>query len=943
MMIQSNEISLALKDTDAMKRIRVSVPNTKDGEISHVAMGVTMDGPVQKETGNGTSVYTEADAKQLNIEGVLPSDGAKMSPADFISQCMTGEDAQALLEEETPLEEYTSSQLERALHRVKEQRREHSEAVEQQAEQEREEQREMEEAAAQSIAEQQVSSRVKEQMQQSGLPATTENAIRLSHAMKMTAEIGSFSSAAMKFFVAQNFSITPEHIQASVAGGQAMGDEFGNAVEESGFEDIEQQVKEMLSKDGNEVDEVSMETAKWLYDNHLPVTGETVQTCRQMKELKEVGEEVLCARIADNMADGVPAEKANLLKFSVAEALTKKRQLEEIRLTMSVEAIRNMSAKGIPMDISRLENLVEELREQEQQARQALMEELQISGMEEQEDLLNDTIQAAKHVLDAPAPFFGKVMQDSEKESLQTLSSKAIVYTEEFSKIQHHYESVGTEVRRDLGDSMRKAFQNVDDILEDLSLEITWQNQRAVRSLAYNQMALTEENIVRMKEYDSRVTSLMKDLQPPVVAELIKRNINPLELTLDELSDRVHEIQSEIGQDDISFSKYLWKLDHQKAVSPEERQTMIGIYRLLDKIEKSDGAVVGQLMKEGRELSFESLLSAVRSRQKAGMDVQIDDEFGGLENLVESGTSISDQIQAAYQQNLVKQLRKEISPSVLQNLQEEDLSLEQLLELCRQEDTQEADYYEEMAQNYREIMSAHQERIQQFLSALELPDTIANIHCVQEYLKQGSREIKNMWEPEQSEEILDALDEPDKLDGVLESVEEKQKKRLLELGEKDDIKYEDLRNISRMNQRISFYGSLRKYQMYEIPIFTEQGITTCNVTIQSQGNDKKGMVEIAMESPEFGKLQASFRVSGNHVKGFVTIANGEQVGTCQRRMEQLEKDLEEKGYTMDRSNLIAGKRDSLPLGDKAEGAKNKDLYRIAKTFIVVMSRKDEVV
>ena len=108
MVIESNKISLTLQDTDAMKNIGVSVPNAKDGDISRVSRGVTMDGLVHKEAGNATSVYTEAEARQYKEqEVVLPTD-SQMSPADFISRCTTGEDAKAVSDEGTPLEEYTS-------------------------------------------------------------------------------------------------------------------------------------------------------------------------------------------------------------------------------------------------------------------------------------------------------------------------------------------------------------------------------------------------------------------------------------------------------------------------------------------------------------------------------------------------------------------------------------------------------------------------------------------------------------------------------------------------------------------------------------------------------------------------------------------------------------------------------------------------------------------
>ena len=929
MVIESNKISLTLQDTDAMKNIGVSVPNAKDGDISRVSRGVTMDGLVHKEAGNATSVYTEAEARQYKEqEVVLPTD-SQMSPADFISRCTTGEDAKAVSDEGTPLEEYTSSQLDRAISRIKQERREKEDAIEHQVDREREEAEAIDEAAVQNAAREQVSSQIQAQMQQSGLPVTSENMMRLSHAIEMAAGIHSFSEGSMKFFISQNLSVTPENISGSMYSVQGEQAEAA-ATEESTFAEVEEQVRDVLSEYGVEPDEETLETAKWLYDNNLPVTLEHVKTCEKLAELKETDSEVLTARIIDSMADGVRPEKANLLKISVAEAITARRQLEEIRLSMSIEAVRNMSAKGIDLDISNLKQIVDELRVQEQQAKEAMLQETGLPVTDENKQLMSDTIQAAKQVLAAPAPFLGEAMEAQDTDTLRQLSEKAVNFTDSFARAEQSYEAVGTEVRRDLGDSIQKAFTNVDSILLDLNMECTAQNQRAVRSLAYNQIPLTEENIVRMKEYDTRITSLMETMKPPVVAELIRRGINPLEISLDEL-----------GAEDIAFSKYIWKLEHQKAITPEERETMIGVYRLLDKIEKSDGAAAGQLMKEGRELSLQSLLSAVRTRRDSGMDVQIDDDFGGLEQTIANSTSISEQIQSAYRKQVARQLRECLSPEVLREYAEEDMTLEQLLELSRSSVGEEAEYYQQMVSEWQETLSGAQEQVKQFLAQLDLPDTMANLQLAQNFLKQGNKDFTTYWEPEDSGEILEAMEQPEQLDEVYEALDKRHEEALAKVREKDDIEYVDIHSMAMMNNRISFYGKLRNYQMYEVPVITEQGVTTCNVTVQSDASQKKGTVEIVMESFEFGRLQASFKLSGNRIKGFVTVADKEQVANCQTRMDEFEKDLEERGFTMDGNSLIAGSRDSLLIGDRAEGAKNTDLYRIAKTFIIAMSRKDD--
>ena len=67
MVISTNKISLTFDDTEKMEKIGVSVPNAKEGGISHISPGASMDCTVQ-EAGKNHIVYTEAEARQLHTE-----------------------------------------------------------------------------------------------------------------------------------------------------------------------------------------------------------------------------------------------------------------------------------------------------------------------------------------------------------------------------------------------------------------------------------------------------------------------------------------------------------------------------------------------------------------------------------------------------------------------------------------------------------------------------------------------------------------------------------------------------------------------------------------------------------------------------------------------------------------------------------------------------------
>ena len=166
-------------------------------------------------------------------------------------------------------------------------------------------------------------------------------------------------------------------------------------------------------------------------------------------------------------------------------------------------------------------------------------------------------------------------------------------------------------------------------------------------------------------------------------------------------------------------------------------------------------------------------------------------------------------------------------------------------------------------------------------------------------------------------------------------------KELVERRESDDITYDEITWQNQMSRLFTFHGVMRRCQVYEVPILTEFGITTCNITIREGVEKEKGSIEIAMNSKEFGRLQASFKVKEKKVNGFVTVEDETSVSSCQERMDAFEKELEEIGFTMDGNTLITGQRTSLSVGDKKEGAKNQDLYRIARLFVVTMNRKDD--
>ena len=71
-----------------------------------------------------------------------------------------------------------------------------------------------------------------------------------------------------------------------------------------------------------------------------------------------------------------------------------------------------------------------------------------------------------------------------------------------------------TAPRADLGDSIKTAFRNIDELLRENSMEVTPDNRRAVRILGYNSMEITEENINAVKEADAMLNRVLSRMTP---------------------------------------------------------------------------------------------------------------------------------------------------------------------------------------------------------------------------------------------------------------------------------------------------------------------------------------------------------------------------------------------------------------------------------------------
>lgn len=704
--------------------------------------------------------------------------------------------------------------------------------------------------------------------------------------------------------------------------------------------------------------EATAEDIVTLESDNMPVTIENLS-------------KLIAARGKDGAASQASANKAldnQITDSREARLVTAQRKLEEARLSMTAEANLSLIKKGVSIDTEPIERVVELLKQQENKYYGALFGESSVEASDDRVRMYNNVCDIFNQMKQQPAYVLTLESSDDTVYELYT-AGKAMKQSLEAAS---GYETLMTSPRADMGDSISKAFQNVDDILKELQIETSESNRRAVRILAYNSTNITEENIKQIKSIDEQVQRAFSDMTPAVTLEMIKRGISPLDMSMSDISDTARQIKSENHDErDEKFSEFLWKLEKKNEISEEERDSYIGIYRLISQVEQSDGAVIGSLVNQGADITMKNLLTAVRVRGKSAMDYKVDDTFAGVDS-VSSGIKIDSQIESAYHTNCLRDVLDTLSPEKMEFVQYDswlDMTPEQLRQAVYEANEDNAlseQYATEQLRQFNQAVSVP-ENVYAFLEKYDVKTTAVNLMAASRLMKNPSEAVRNLWERGDSATARALLDET--LRRFSESV--KNPKELAQAQETladtaehvmDSMIIEDrhtgsidLRQMKLLCSQLRIASNMSRQENYIVPIETADGVTGMKLSIV-RGEDKKGMVDIFLEDKKCGRVAAYFEAKENSVSAMIVtddeqtkklfednitmfeagISDGEQ----RVRIDvALEHDISAKESKMSdmKSNTESDNETKKQL-DGSESVQTTRLYHIAEQFIVNVQR-----
>ena len=669
------------------------------------------------------------------------------------------------------------------------------------------------------------------------------------------------------------------------------------------------------------VTEATDEDLSYIVNNGMELTVENLEEAAKVRGKEEatidqaVDSVAITTRtdVKTNEAAGAVAAadgEAEEYTQSALKLLSAQRQLAEIRLAMTAEANYALLKQGISIDIEPLVQLVEELKNAENQYYANLLQAQGAEATEANVALFAETAVKLQEIQSVPAYVLG--IPAIDETTINSVHESGMALKAAFDRANEFYETLRVEPSAAMGDSIQKAFQNVDDILEDLGLEITEANRRAVRILGYNGLEITEEAITTMKAADKEVQRVFANMTPAVVTEMIKKGINPLDMDFATLNNVASEIKEEVGADkNERFSEYLWKLEKNHEISEDERSSYIGVYRLIHQVTESDGAAIGALVNQGADFTLKNLLTAVRSGNKTSkMDVKVSDNFGALEEVNQTSTSIIDQIMTSYQMNCIYDAQDALTPGKLHILMEQQpdwqsMTPEQFAEALANipdTDTESNQQYVNEQLSMLGQCANSSEEIYQILQQYDIPNTPMNIAALESMISDRNRLFRQIFgdgkkdkvteediqdiKKELIEEFGEAVSEPKALAEAQETLGKIAENVMKTMIESDEVTSLDVREMRLMQAQLSMNSLFARDEKYSVPVIAGGEVTNVSLRIV-RGVDTKGIVDIMLESQMTGKIAATFQAKEEGISGLVATDKEEMREWLSENMEQL--------------------------------------------------------
>lgn len=702
-----------------------------------------------------------------------------------------------------------------------------------------------------------------------------------------------------------------------------------------------ERIRETIVEAGLEVNEFTENESRWIIENGILYNKTNVKTLHELWELNapfESDEVLESIAFAAQKGESLPgshlgrnvniAAKArdNLIEFNKRisedspESVKARMSLETARVSMTYESSYRLVKRGMTVDKTALDEMVNALKALEDETNRVLF------GNSDESDevtaakgaLYHKTREAITELPFMPASVIAQKLNGTGDITIGFTIKAGLALKAEYDKAGEAYETLGTQVRSDLGDNIKKAFANADELLRELGLDVTERNLRGVRILGYNRMAVTLENIHKVTATDAALNRIIDKMTPGTCVKLIKDGINPLEISLEELEKKIDSYDRTPEKEADNYARFLQRIESRNEITAEEKESFIGIYRMLHFLDKSDGAALGSLVNSGAEITFKNLISSLRTGKtlKSGIDIQITEDMGELATAAGYEGDISLQIMTAFAGNGTGEGDRE-------NLQRD---LEQL----------------------RRDLAAGEGSIEK-LTKMGEKITPEVLNAMEELLSENTestawKALKDRkWEDTKNRinKYKESFTDKESAENAFLDIVHDVADKLADACELEDVKALDLQQLKSTYKQLCLAGNLIKEETYSVPVEIDGKTADLRIKI-IHDPDSEGNMTATLCSGMFGRITAQFTIKDGNVEGLIAGDDKEGLERL-KNSENLVNSFKEGGFKDGIVRYIHSENlnyTSLYLRNNAGDDKSdtSDFYRIAKIFMDEIER-----
>ncbi|WP_058486683.1 DUF6240 domain-containing protein [Defluviitalea phaphyphila] len=618
------------------------------------------------------------------------------------------------------------------------------------------------------------------------------------------------------------------------------------------------------------------------------------------------------------------------IKENDTNFITIKRQLEEIRLKMTLEAAKKLNQK-IEINTAPLEEIVENLRELEKEYYRDCLKK---AGAETS----TENIEKLKEVYDKI-----EVVKKLDENVLPKVIRKEIsfviddLYKEQLAVSK--YEEAHTKPDLRFGDNIKKVYDQIAPLLIEKGIEATDENIRCARILIQNNMELNEENLIHLKFLDQKVNYVVKKLHPIIAANMIKEGFRPDKLPIDNVIEYMNRFDELLGEDLTGkLEKLILQMDEEKILSQNEREGIIGIYRMLNTIEKSEGKVIGWLMKNNMKLTLSNLMEGAKYLSRTlgkneDINVAVDDNFGFSEEVIFPEKSIKAQLDKAFVDSSNENMRENYAKSIfndfikslsidkLQELMDKGLLSEDLENIYKEyvregllENNIEEKYINEFIDRISNLKNINKETLL-FMERNKIPINLKNLESISSIFDDPYifgddlnkfNNITKEFNKDNLEEVIkdniNQLKQGKEIEEVLDTLKQKVKEIRSQLLESFSNKKQDVWKLGGDIENIIDIQNQMQDEIYQIPVLLNGKIANINVYFMKEKKGKNTAnpnsinALVTMKTENMGNIKMNIKMNDFNVDFKITGENEEITDYLKNYEDNIKAVIENMGY-----------------------------------------------